>query len=125
MIMLRRLLASALAVSLLWTATPLPAQAGIVGTEEAAASQARDQVRALLAREDVRAGLQARGVDPAEVRSRVDALSDDEAARLAGQLDALPAGGSVVGVLLAIFVILLVTDILGLTKVFPFTRTVR
>jgi hypothetical protein len=56
----------------------------------------------------------------------VDALTDDEASRLAGQIDQLPAGAdSFWGVLLAIFVILLITDILGLTKIFPFTRSVR
>jgi len=37
-------------------------------------------------------------------------------------LDEMPAGASVVGALFAVFVILLVTDILGLTNVFPFTR---
>jgi hypothetical protein len=31
----------------------------------------------------------------------------------------------VVGAIVFIFVVLLVTDILGLTKVFPFTRSVR
>jgi hypothetical protein len=56
----------------------------------------------------------------------VAALSDDEAAALAQQVDALPAGGDgLVGALVLIFVVLLVTDILGLTKVYPFTRSVR
>ena len=53
-------------------------------------------------------------------------LSDAEAAYLADQIDHAPAGGdSLLGVLVFIFVLLLVTDILGLTKVFPFTRSVR
>ena len=51
---------------------------------------------------------------------------DAEARQLAEQLDRLPAGGdSVLGILFAIFIILLITDILGLTKIFPFTRPVR
>jgi hypothetical protein len=42
------------------------------------------------------------------------------------QIDQDPAGAAdVVGVLFTVFIILLVTDILGLTKVFPFTRSVR
>ena len=45
-----------------------------------------------------------------------------EAAQMADRLDEMPAGASVVGALFAVFVILLVTDILGLTNVFPFTR---
>ena len=72
------------------------------------------------------AALQARGVDPAAARARVAALGDAEAAYLAQQIDLAPAGGdSLLGVLVFIFVLLLVTDILGLTKVFPFTKSVR
>jgi hypothetical protein len=44
---------------------------------------------------------------------------------MANQIDSMPAGGDVLGVLLFVFVLLLVTDILGLTKVFPFTRSAR
>ena len=56
----------------------------------------------------------------------IPALSDAEAQQLARTIDSAPAGASdLVGVLVFIFVLLLVTDILGLTKVFPFTRSVR
>ena len=66
------------------------------------------------------------GVDPRLARERVDALTDAQIERIAGRFEQLPAGGaSVVGVLFAVFVILLVTDILGLTRVFPFTRPAR
>ena len=44
--------------------------------------------------------------------------------RLADQIDSAPAGG-IIGAILLVFFVLLVTDILGLTKVFPFTRSVR
>jgi hypothetical protein len=61
-----------------------------------------------------------------EMRARVDALTDAEAQQMLTQIDQAPAGASdVVGVLFTIFIILLVTDILGLTKVFPFTRSAR
>jgi hypothetical protein len=70
--------------------------------------------------------LQARGVSVDEMRARVDALTDAEAQQMLQQIDNAPAGSSdVVGVLFTVFIILLVTDILGLTKVFPFTRSVR
>ena len=83
-------------------------------------------VRGFLDRADVQARMQSMGVDPAVARARVDALTDEEAQQLAGHIDQLPAGAdSFWGVLLAIFVILLITDILGLTKIFPFTRSVR
>ncbi|HET7669436.1 MAG TPA: PA2779 family protein, partial [Burkholderiales bacterium] len=49
-----------------------------------------------------------------------------EVAQLAAQIDSLPAGGdSILGLLVLVFVILLITDILGLTKIFPFTRPIR
>jgi hypothetical protein len=105
---------------------PLPASAGIVATDQIQAYSAREKVRSFLDRIDVRARMEALGVDPEAARARVDALTDEEVSQLAGRIDQLPAGGdSVLGILFAIFIILLITDILGLTKVFPFTRSVR
>lgn len=103
------------------------AQAAMVSTAQVAAADAAAQVRARLAaaleRADVQAALERNGISTESAQARVAALSDDEAAALAQQVDSLPAGGDgVVGALVLIFVILLVTDILGLTKVFPFTR---
>lgn len=114
-------------------AVPAPAKAGVVSTHEviesgaAGAAQApRERVQSFMQREEVRTALQARGVDPRQASARVQALSDDEVAQLAGQIDRLPAAGTdVLGFALVIFVLLLFTDILGLTKVFPFTRSVR
>jgi hypothetical protein len=86
----------------------------------------RDRVATLLDRADVRAQLEANGVRPADVKARVAAMTDAEAAQLAGQLDSLPAGGEgIIGAILIVFLVLLITDLLGLTKVFPFTRPVR
>jgi hypothetical protein len=118
--------ARVLIVCLLGMGAPLPASAGIVTTDQiVAASVERDRVRQFLDRAEVRAQLQALGVDAGAAQARVDALTDDEARELAGRIGELPAGGNVLGVLFAVFIILLVTDILGLTKVFPFTRSVR
>jgi hypothetical protein len=99
----------------------LPAHAGMLPTDAG-----RAQIYSVLDRDEVRSQLQSLGVNPADVKARVAALSDDEAAALAGQLDTLPAGGAdVLGVLLTVFIILLITDILGFTKIFPFTRSIR
>lgn len=114
----------------LWLPTA-PAHAALVGTDRVTAAavsvgQEREQVRAFLQRDDVRNLLQQQGVDANVALSRVDAMTDAEVQTVAGHIDQLPAGGtSVIGVLFAVFVILLVTDILGLTKVFPFTRAIR
>jgi hypothetical protein len=104
---------------------PLPASADIVTTDQIYASSERERVRSFLEREDVRSQLQSFGVDTDAAKARVDALSDQEVGELAGRIDQLPAGAGIVGVLFTVFIVLLVTDILGLTKVFPFTRSVR
>jgi hypothetical protein len=104
-------------------------QAGLVSTDKvstAASQQAnRDRIRAFLDREDVRVQLQRQGVSPEQAKARVNALTDDEVQRVAGRLDQLPAGGDILGVLLTVFVILLITDILGFTKVFSFTHPIK
>ena len=129
-----RTVSAALAIATAALSLPSPAAARVVGTEEVVRAGAgaagvpvdRDALRGMLERDDVRRRLESLGVDPRAARERVDALTDAEIERIAGSVERLPAGGaSVVGVLFAVFVILLVTDILGLTKVFPFTRSVR
>lgn len=105
---------------------PLPASADIVTTDQVYTSSERDRVRSFLDRADVQAQMQSLGLDSGAARARVDALTDEEAARLAGQIDQLPAGANdVLGVLLVVFIVLLITDILGVTKIFPFTRSIR
>ncbi|MCL7743604.1 PA2779 family protein [Guyparkeria hydrothermalis] len=108
-------------------AAPSAVVDGMVTTQEAMsadqASADRERIAELLSRDDVRNQLVAQGVDPAEVEQRVAALSDQEVQQMNERLDQMPAGASsVVGVLFAVFVILLVTDLLGLTNVFPFTN---
>lgn len=121
----RRIVASILILCLGAISAPVPALAGIVGTDAVVAGAERERLASLLDRSDVRARLQSLGVDPADARSRVAALSDEEAAQLAARLDELPAGGGILGVALIAFLVLLFTDIMGYTKVFPFTRSVR
>ncbi|MDP2227518.1 MAG: PA2779 family protein [Moraxellaceae bacterium] len=113
----------------------LPAQALMLSTEEATATAAtatmssanaeRAALQDMLTRADVQAGLARYGVDAAQAADRVAAMSDAEVASMHGRLGEMPAGGSVIGVVVFVFVLLLVTDILGLTKVFPFTRSMR
>jgi hypothetical protein len=124
---LRRAVASLASACLLVVALPLPAHAALVGTEQVLHGDgaAHAHIRAWLARADVRRELLANGVDIAQVQDRVDALTDAEAADFAGRIDRAPAGGDVLGILFAVFIVLLITDILGLTKVFPFTRPIR
>jgi hypothetical protein len=120
-----RLVARLLIVSLAGLGLPLPAQAGMVPTESAVTGVERARVAEFLDRQDVQAQLQARGVSADEMKARVAALTDEEASQMASRIDSLPAGGDVLGILLTVFIVLLITDILGFTKVFPFTRPIR
>lgn len=111
------------------------ASAAMIGTEmvsEVNSSReeaARSYVQSLLAREDVRDAFIRQGLDPKEVQARVDSLTDKEVIRLADQIERLPVGGdalgTILGVALLVFLILLITDILGLTDIYPFVKKHR
>lgn len=97
--------------------------------EQPVSLSSKEKVAQFIAREDVAKTFGQMGVDPAMVEKRIASLSDEEASKIAYQIDTLPAGGdglgSLVGAAIFIFVVLLITDILGLTKVFSFTRPLR
>ncbi|MBI3778966.1 MAG: PA2779 family protein [Gammaproteobacteria bacterium] len=113
---------------LLMLSLPFPAaHAGMVGTEAvinaAQVQQDRERLHNVFNRDDVKAQLLARGVDPSQVQARIDSLTDQEVQSLSGKLDQLPAGGdSFLGALVFIFIVLLITDILGFTNIFPFVK---
>lgn len=104
-------------------------QAAMVGTDQAhaavTAQQNRDRITSELNRPEVLAQLEQLGVASYDAQARVAALTDAEAALMAERMDSLPAGGNVIGAIVFIFLLLLVTDLLGLTKIFPFTRSQR
>ena len=128
----------AAALMLLFSLPVNTVQAGMVSTErvieqDASPAQAewvRNRARVLqfLKRDDVHEQMRSLGVDPKEALSRAEVLSDSEISKIAGKLDDLPAGGSAVGAIIGavvfVFVILLVTDLLCWTKVYPFTKCV-
>lgn len=127
---LKKLLVHTTITALVFVGFTQSVQAAIVSTEQvvtaAAAEQNRAKVAATFERADVQAELKKMGVSTDEARARVAAMSDAEAASVANKIDSLPAGGDgIVGAIVFIFVLLLVTDILGLTKVFPFTRSMH
>ena len=102
------------------------AHAGMIGTEAMVnavqVQQDRERLRDVFNRDDVQAQLIARGVDPAQVQARVDSLTDQEVLALNGKLDQLPAGGDALELLVLVFIVLLITDILGFTNIFPFVK---
>lgn len=96
--------------------------AAVIGTEHyldaLAREQVLDRIDAVLAREEVRTRLEQLGVDAAQAFERAAALSDAELIMLAEHLEELPAGAGILGLLGAVFVVLLVLELLGVTNVF-------
>ena len=96
-----------LIVLMVWTPYQV-SQAGMIGTDQAAApsSQAdRAAVLSFVSRADVAGQLQSMGLDAATAKDRVAAMSDSEVAYLAGKIERLPAGGDTAGVILLILII--------------------
>ena len=129
-----RAIAICMAIVMLVTSLPINlAQAAMVTTDQVVAQSElagdRERVVRFMAREDVRQQLLALGIDPDEAAQRANTLSDDEVRQIAGKLDELPAGQGVVGVLLLVavvlFLVLLITDLAGVTDVFPFINKSR
>jgi hypothetical protein len=106
-----------------------PVQAGMVGTAEVLAVEQgkvdRDRLVSMLEREDLQRQLSALGVDAQHAKDRVAGLTDAEVARINERIAEMPAGGDVLGVLVLILVILIVTDVLGVTDIFPFIHPIR
>ncbi len=126
----KRVVAVAMVMLMAMTSMPIGiAKAEMVTTDQVIerSDPAEDRTRAMdfMLREDVQQQLTILGVDPEEAARRVASLSDEEIQEIAGRLEELPAGegvGAIVGVILIIFLVLLVTDLLGLTDIYPFVK---
>jgi hypothetical protein len=84
------------------------ANAGMIGTDQVAsvASQGdRNTVLQFLGRAEVTSELQSLGVDPAAVKDRVAAMTDQEVRSLAGKIQSMPAGADSSGTILLLVVI--------------------
>ena len=110
-----------------------PAQAAMVGTSQILKQNHqdhnRDRLRSLLDRAEVRAQLEVWGVDSQIAKARINNLTNEEVTEIVERFDRMPAGGDGFGVLvgaaLLVFIILLLTDILGYTDIFPFVKKQR
>jgi len=99
------------------------AVAGIVTTDDLQhseqASQARDAIKNLITRSDVRDSLLENGVSTDEVMARINSMSDTELAALHGQLDQIPAGQGAIEAVLLVFIILILLEMTGVIDIFP------
>jgi len=108
-----------------------PARAAMVDTGKILKQRqhelSRKSINTFLDRSEVQKYLVAWGVSAEEAKARIDSLTDEEIENIVSGIDNLPAGGdglgAIVGAALLIFIILLITDILGFTDVFPFVKS--
>ena len=101
----------------------VPAMADIVDTQsltmQVELQLQRDNVRDLMARDDVRAAFAGYGVSASDIDTRIDNLTSSELLMVQSQMEDLPAGGSVIGAVVGIILIFVLLDLLGATDVFP------
>ena len=106
---------------LLFTGFTQSAYAGLIGTDAAIELQSdkqRSSVDAFLARADVQAQMMQLGVSPADAQIRVAQLTERELQVLEGQINDLPAGGSFLAVVGAVFVVLIILELVGIINIF-------
>jgi uncharacterized protein DUF6627 len=117
----RTSLVSVLAVALVNMGLVGAASAAIVDTGTLVAPN-RDAdlnaVRAQLDRADVRAQMEKMGVDATAIDARVAGLNDRELHRLAADMKGAPAGGDVLALVGAVFIVLLILELVGVIDIF-------
>ena len=99
-----------------------PAFAGIVGTDsflsEQTIQQDRENLRALMSRDEVRSLLANNGLTVAQAQERVDSLTDKEVSQMAKQFDELPAAGDAWVAVLIIALVVVILELAGITDIF-------
>jgi hypothetical protein len=127
-----RFLALPMAVVMFMVSVPWgAARAALVPTDSIISGMTADQDRQtvlnFLSRDDVATQFTAFGVNRDEAVARVSAMSNDELRQFANRIDQLPAGqdgfGLAILILVILFVALVITDLTGVTDVFPFIHS--
>lgn len=104
-------------------------QAAIISNDQIInkAQQANERAALLqtIAREDVQQQLSKMGVNPADIESRINQMTQQEIAQLNQQMNELPAGSGVLGIIVLVFLVFVITDVIGATDIFPFIHPIR
>jgi len=121
-----RLLTALLAVSILFVSVQPAVNAAMISTSDLVATEQsridREFLLSSLEREEVRTALTSQGVDLEMAKQRVASMTNEEVRALNQKMDEMPAGSGIVEALVIVFLVLLVTDIVGWTDVFPFVK---
>lgn len=118
----RSSLVAVLATSLVTASLQSVAYAGVITTQQYLTAVDREaalqRIDAVLVREEVRSRLEQYGVDAVAADERIAALTDQELEVLATELESLPAGGNIVGVIGVAFIVLLILELVGVIDIF-------
>lgn len=102
----------------------LPVHAAMVSTENVLLlnqQQSHQQrIQALLNQDEAHKMLELQGISSQEAQARLDVMTPEELDYFVKNLDEMPAGEGLLSTLVFLFLVLLVTDILGYTDIFPF-----
>lgn len=119
-----RFVASLLVISILFLSLQPTVNAAIISTSDLVAEQQshvdREYLLNSLDREEVQLALVSQGVDLEMAKLRVAGMTDTEVRTLNAKMDNLPAASGIVGTVVFILVVLLITDLIGVTDVYPF-----
>ncbi len=100
------------------------AQAGMVGTlnlqPETLSQKNMVQIRQLVQHELIELG-----VDSLQAEKRASSLTDRQLSELSEKLGELPAGADLGGTLFTVFILFVITDIIGATDIFPFINPIK
>ena len=118
----RHAVVAVFAASLFASSLQSAAYADVISTQQYLTAIDRDAARArvdaVLAREEVRSKLEQYGVDAIETEARLAALTDQELEQLALELESMPAGGDLLGVVGITFIVLLILELTGVIDIF-------
>ena len=119
-----------LALSFLLICAPISqAQAAIIANaqliDQVQLANDKDVLLQTINRVDVQEQLLGMGVSTAELESRVNQMTQQEIAQLNQQINELPAGGDILGIIVLIFIVFIITDVIGATDIFPFIHPVK
>ena len=103
----------------------VPAQAAMVGTGQivgVAGGQTLNPVAMQQKRDWIQVQLEEAGISPADSVLRVSSMSDEQVIQIHKRMDEMPAGAGAAGAILLVLAILAITDLMGVTDIFPFIR---
>ena len=76
-------------------------------------------------RADVQAQLSSMGVSAVDIEARINQMTHEEIAQLNQRMAELPVGAGVLGTVVLIFLVFVITDVIGATDIFPFIHPVK